>query len=243
MKKLKQGKLYGVGVGPGDPELLTLKALRILQQVSVVFIPKSSPEKRSLALSIVSDVLNGEQKQEELILPMTRDHSELEKYWQIAAEQIFNYINAGYECAFVTLGDPGTYSTFSYLKRYLQAMDGNIQIEQIPGISAINALSANSGEPLAEGEESLLIANALKPREEMAELLDRYENLVLLKAGRSAGEIAGLLKEKNFRGQIVFASRIGFDDAFYTTNLNEIENEGHDYLSTFFIKNNGGGFK
>ena len=100
------GRLYGVGVGPGDPELLTLKAKRILSQVQVVFIPQTGLAETSFAYSIIKDFLDGKrQKVAPLIFPMTKEEAKLKDAWASASNQIWQVIKEGNDCAFITQGD------------------------------------------------------------------------------------------------------------------------------------------
>ena len=141
----KKGKLIGIGVGPGDTELLTLKAARILKSVPVVFSPKSAKEKESIALSIVRPILKERKDYKRLMLvepifPMIEDKEELEKVWTSASEMIAQYLDSGRDVAFITLGDSSVFSTYSYVQRKLA---GRYEIETIPGIVSISYRPAN----------------------------------------------------------------------------------------------------
>jgi len=233
---VKPGKIYGIGVGPGDPELLTIKARRILKEVPLLLVPRSRRDKDSLALSIVEEFLREDLERVDLLLPMTRDRDELKKHWERAARQVLEKLQKGKDGAFITLGDPATYSTFPYLQRHLWELDREVEVEMIPGVSAINDMASRVGCPLAEGEESLAITTPPKTPGDLEEILDRFENLVIMKAGRSTGEITSLLESKGLEGRAFFASRIGFADGFYTRDLSELKDKTFDYLSTFIIK-------
>ena len=139
----KKGKLIGIGVGPGDTELLTLKAAKVLETVPVVFSPKSSKEKESIALSIVRPVLEKRKDYKRLMLvepifPMIEDKKELEKVWTSASEMIAQYLDSGRDVAFITLGDSSIFSTYSYVQKKLI---GRYEIETIPGITSFTAYS------------------------------------------------------------------------------------------------------
>ena len=138
----KKGKLIGIGVGPGDTELLTLKAAKVLETVPVVFSPKSSKEKESIALSIVRPVLEKRKDYKRLMLvepifPMIEDKKELEKVWTSASEMIAQYLDSGRDVAFITLGDSSIFSTYSYVQKKLI---GRYEIETIPGITSFTAI-------------------------------------------------------------------------------------------------------
>jgi precorrin-2/cobalt-factor-2 C20-methyltransferase len=237
---LGYGKFYGIGVGPGDPELLTLKARRILEEIEVLFIPKSRQEKRSLALSIVKGAVDKDWNLIELILPMTTDRDQLKKHWQEAAGQVVELLRGGEDAGFITLGDPNFYSTFSYLLKYVKELLPDLQVEIIPGISAVNAISAWVQEPLAEGEESLVIVPALGEQESLARLIEQFDNVVLLKAGNQMSKLVRILEDSDPAPQVHFASRCGFSDGFYTDDLTSLLDKKLDYLSTMIIKKNRG---
>ncbi|MCX5780738.1 MAG: precorrin-2 C(20)-methyltransferase [Firmicutes bacterium] len=235
------GKLYGIGVGPGDPELLTLKARRILAELDVLLIPKSKQEKRSLALSIVAASIDKQWEYVEMVMPMTTDRDELKKHWQAAAAQAAEVLTRGQDAGFITLGDPTLFSTFTYLMKYVRELLPDIQVEIIPGISAVNSISAWIQQPLAEGEESLVIVPALGEKENLKRLVDQFDNVVLLKAGNQTAKIMEVLKESNTVSRVYFASRCGFKDGFYTDDLSSLGDRKFDYLTSMLIKKNRGG--
>lgn len=230
------GKLYGIGVGPGDPELLTLKAMKILKSIDVLFIPKSREDKRSLAYSIVSDVIDKDWECIDLILPMTRDQELLNWHWQRAARDVISILNRGRDAAFITLGDPGMYSTFGYLLKNIREVAPGIEVQIIPGVSSIHSISAWLQEPLAEGEESLAILPAFNDKDKISAVIEQFDNTILLKAANQIDQIRYILDEKNVPGQIYLASRCGFPDGFISTDLNSLEGHKLDYLSTIVIK-------
>jgi precorrin-2/cobalt-factor-2 C20-methyltransferase len=138
---MDKGKLIGVGVGPGDPELLTVKGIKTLKSVPVICAPKSSKAKPSLALSIVQNVLM-ERKDDytifEPVFPMIEDKMELEIYWTDAAQLIMDELEKGGDVSFITLGDPSIYSTFSYIANIIK--DEGYLVEMIPGITSFTSV-------------------------------------------------------------------------------------------------------
>ncbi len=234
------GKFYGIGVGPGDPELLTLKACRVLKEVEVLAIPKSKKERRSIALEIASNAVDKEWNILELLLPMTQDEESLKKHWKQAAKEIIKLLKEDKNVAFVTLGDPTIFSTFTYLLKEVKEASKEAEIEIIPGISAVNAMSAWVQKPLSEGEESLSIVPAINSEEEIDNLLDSFNNLVLMKAGKQFDKVYKVLKEKGLENSATFISRCGFSDGYFTDNLEELKDKELDYLSSIIIKKNNG---
>lgn len=234
------GKLYGIGVGPGDPELLTIKARRVLEEVDCLFVPKSDPQKRSLALSIVSQQVNKEWQIIEMLLPMIKDREKLSQYWQEAAIQAVQVLAKGSSGAFITLGDPGLYSTFSYFMKHLRLIAPQIEIEIIPGVSAINLVAGRLQQALVEGEESLLIAPAFMVQESLPDYLERFQNILLLKAGRQVKSVADMLSHTPVAIDAYIASRCGFDDEFWSDDLKSGADREWDYLTSILIKRKPG---
>ena len=234
------GKLYGIGVGPGDPELLTLKACRVLKEIDVLAIPKSRQERRSIAFEIVSQAVKREWKIKELLLPMIQDLAQLKKHWQKASEEMVGLLNDGVDVAFVTLGDPSIYSTFTYLLRGIKEIAPYIEVEIIPGISAINAMAAWVQKPLSEGEENLVVVPTICSKQEIKSHLEKFDNLVLMKASKQFNKVYQVLKERGLEKNATFISRCGFPDGFYTDNLAEIQDKSLDYLSSLIVKKKRG---
>jgi precorrin-2/cobalt-factor-2 C20-methyltransferase len=237
------GKFYGIGVGPGDPELLTLKARRILEEIEVLFVPKSKTETRSLALTIVANIIDKNWECHELLLPMTRDEELLQQSWQIAARQVIEVIKSGRDAAFITLGDPGLYSSFTYIFRHLKQLAPLAEVEIVPGVSSINSLAAWIQEPLAVGNESLLIVPAGLEKDKISALMEQTDNILLLKAGSEIEKIKAILSEQPNTQRAFLVSRNGFADSFYADDLNGLEARKFDYLSTVLIKKNREGSK
>ena len=193
----KKGKLIGIGVGPGDTELLTLKAANVLKTVPVVFSPKSSKEKESIALSIVRPILKERKDYKRLmivepIFPMIEDKKELEKIWDSASEMIAQYLNSGRDVAFITLGDTSIFSTYSYVQKRL--ID-RYEIETIPGITSFTACAATRNEALVEQNDILTIVPKIDDR--LEKILDYSDSIVLMKASRNTSKLENTIEKKN----------------------------------------------
>ncbi|HHW62281.1 MAG TPA: precorrin-2 C(20)-methyltransferase [Syntrophomonadaceae bacterium] len=237
---MKTGTLYGIGVGPGDPELMTVKAQRILAEVEVLFIPRSQKGKPSLAFSILTGLFKKDWQYVDLLLPMTRNGEILQAAWHQAAEQMLAVLRQGKDAAFITLGDPGMYSSFTYLMEVLKGMEADLPVEIIPGVSSMQAISAWIQQPLAAGQESLAVVPALQNPDELRIFIQHYDNVVLLKAGKQVEKIRQILEQEAGKCQVFLASRCGFKDGFFTQDLSQVQEEQLDYLSTLLIKNNRG---
>lgn len=198
----KKGKLYGIGVGPGDTELLTLKAARILKTVPVIFTPKSSKEKDSIALSIVKPILDERDDSKRLMLvtpifPMIENKDELEKIWTSASEMIAQYLNSGRDVAFITLGDPSVFSTYAYVQKRL--ID-EYEIETVPGITSFTACAAARNRALVEQNQILSIVPKIDDR--LENVLEYSDSIVLMKASRNTAELEKTIEKKERQKEI-----------------------------------------
>ena len=154
------GTLYGIGVGPGDPEWITVKAVRIMAECRCVFAPRSAPDAESVALGIARRWLRSDAVVHEMDFPMTAAESALHESWLSAARQVHETLSAGEDCCFLTLGDPLLYSTYVYLLRELQAVDPRVRIVTVPGITAPSAAAALTNFPVGQGKELVTIVPA-----------------------------------------------------------------------------------
>lgn len=230
-------KFFAVGVGPGDPELLTRKAERVLRQADVVLAPVSNPNEASVALDTVREFLD--EKRQEIIIhqfPMTSDRSRLLPAWQEAAALIAGRVAAGKDVAFITIGDPLLYSTFIYLLRIFRESYPQIALEIVPGISSINTASAVACVPLAEADERIAIIPATAGMEKVIEALATYDTVVLLKVKPLFGEILEALRQMGRERSTLFVERVGTPRQKVLTDFAEIACHAPDYLSLMIIK-------
>lgn len=237
----KTGTLYGIGVGPGDPELITLKALKVLQRVPHIFASCSSKNSYSLALNIVRCHLNGAGI-EHLPFPMTRDPQVLQEAWEKNAARVLEVLDAGSDAAFVTLGDPLTYSTFGYLLKTLKRLQPGVRVVTIPGITSYSAAAALTHTPLTEGEESFSLVSGAQGAARLREVADKSDNIVMLKTYRNFGEIYRTLEELDLLDRAVCISRCGLDGETVVENLRDLKEESMPYLSMIIIKKKGKGY-
>lgn len=229
--------VFAVGVGPGDPELLTRKAERIIRSADIILAPVSSPAEASVALETIHEFID-ESRQEVIVhqFPMTADRTRLVPAWQAAATLIAAKAEAGCSVAFITIGDPLFYSTFIYLLRILREQWPHISIEVIPGISSINAAASQAMLPLVEGDESVVVIPATAGINKIAEALNRYETVVLLKVKPLYTEIIKLLQTTGREQSTIFVERVGSPRQKVLTLFSEIAEYSPDYLSLMIIK-------
>lgn len=223
------GKLYGVGVGPGDPKLLTFKAVEIMKACDFIAVPDTG-ESKQVALEIVKDHIEGKQ----LIhcyMPMTRDKDVLERSHEECANTVIAYLKEGKDVAFLTLGDPTIYSTYMYIHRRVLAKGYEVGI--IPGVPSICAVAATLNDSLCEEADMLHIIPASYPEAEAA--LDLKGTKVLMKTGRSLPKMIAKLKEKNLYEQTKMVSCCGMPEEKIYQSLDHLE-EKNSYFSVMVVK-------
>lgn len=204
-----RGVLHALGAGPGDPELLTLKAARVLSEVATVFVAASSANDYSLAQTIVAAHLRPGVPVMRLDFPMTRDKARLQAAWQTGARAVLEALADGRDAAFVTLGDPLTYSTFLYLWRTLQAMEPDLRVSIVPGVSSIQASAAAAGFSLAESGQNLAVLSGVDDPDRLRQALTACDAAVILKAYRSFPALRELLTSMGLADRAVLVSRVG----------------------------------
>lgn len=233
------GKFYGIGVGPGDKELLTLKAQRVLSDVPVVAVPYSKAEKDSVALQIAEDFLIPEHQVVKLLMPMTHDVEKLKEAWQQAALNIKPFLLEGKDVAFLTLGDASLYSTYTYLLDSLKEELPEVEVETIPGITSFSASAALVNTPLAEGKEPLAVIPALENPENLREILKIYPNVALMKVAPQIDGIVDILEEHGLADQATFLSKVGHEDQQIIKGVSSLKGTKPGYLSLMLIKQGG----
>ena len=188
------GTLFGIGVGPGDPELIPIKAVRILSHVTCVFTAASTRNCYSLAVEIARSHIPYQTPIEKLEFPMSKERSQMECAWHDNAGRIAEVLEKGQDAAFLTLGDPLTYSTYGYIIRHLKIGWPDLPICTVPGITSYQAAAAATNQPLVEGEESLLIMSGVNGGDKLAHMLEKPDNVVFLKAYRNVAGICQALE-------------------------------------------------
>ena len=232
-------RVYAVGVGPGDPELLTRKAERLLRQSPVICAPTGSADAASYALVIVEQFIDRD-RQEVIsqVFPMQKDQAGLEEFWERAAAQVADHVRAGRDVAFITIGDPFLYSTFLYLYRIFRTSYPDIEVEVVPGISSINAAAAAAGLPLGMGAERIAILPAVYADDELRKALQDFDTVVLMKVHRVFDRIYGLLMELGLERNAVFVRRVGSRQQEVVVDLSGLLGKELDYLSMLIVAKN-----
>ncbi len=230
------GKLFGVGVGPGDPDLISLKAVKVLNSVSVVYCAYSPKNSYSLAREIVAPHLRDDVPLVRLDFPMTREKERLQQAWSRNAYQIFHTLRDGKDAAFVTLGDPMIYSTFGYVMRAIKEIAPEVEITIVPGISSFQAAAAATGRVLAEAEESFVVISGAMGARKLKEVAGVADTVIMLKVYKQYEEILQGLQTLNLSKDSVLVTRCGLEGEKIIKDLEGPNGSIPPYLSLLIIK-------
>lgn len=226
------GKLTGVGVGPGDPELLTLKGLRTLQEAGEVFVPVGDTGEPGRAESVVRAHLGEAFGQvRRLLFALSDDPEARARNWSNAAREIADALRRGTNCAFATIGDPNLYSTFTYLSRVVEETVPEVEVDTVPGITAMQDLASRSGTVLALGNESLALLPFTAGKPVLRSALEGFETVVCYKGGARLGEVLEAAEETGRLGDAMYGSRLGMEGEEVIRGSEMLGREG-TYLST-----------
>ena len=224
-----RGMLYGVGVGPGDPELITRKAERVIRQSAVLAVPDAGRGEKT-ALNIVGELAEGKQLLS-CAAPMVRDHEALDAAYERNADLVCAALNEGKDVAFITLGDPTVYSTYLYLHKKVVARGYDAEI--IPGVPSFCAVAARLGTALCEKSERLLIVPA--SHKDVTDCLDLDANLVFMKAGKEIGALKETLDHHGLLDKASLVANCGMEGELVCPNFADLE-EGSGYFSVVLVK-------
>ena len=199
--------LIGIGVGPGDVELLTVKAAKAIQNADIIMCPASSKDRPSIALSVVSPIIDKSlnQKIVKLIFPMTKDKDVLEDTWKRNAKIMAETVLTGKNVVYLTVGDPYLYSTWIYMHKDLKEKYPDMDISVIPGIVSIFTFASKVGVSIAEGAEKVAIIPSCYDLSSVKEIAKHSESMIFLKDGRYFDKVIEVLKESGFPDNSIFA--------------------------------------
>lgn len=238
MTTAKKGRFYGIGVGPGDPDLLTVKAAKVLDACDVVITPVKKMGSTSVAFEIVKSHITDLAKVLEMNFPMislSQEREALEKQWQENADKIELLLNEGKDVAFITLGDPMVFSTYSYVMEYL--LKRQIEVITLSGVPSFCNLGAQLNIPLTQGEESLGIVAMTQPEDEIKAILDVHQNIIVMKISANNAWMAAELEARGLEKSFVLVSNIGMETQQVVRDIDVLKKK-IPYLSTLLIKKN-----
>ncbi|HLZ72424.1 MAG TPA: precorrin-2 C(20)-methyltransferase [Dehalococcoidia bacterium] len=235
---MSTGTLYGIGAGPGDPELITLKGLRILRSVRVVYVPATAPG-RSMAATIVRPHLSPDrQRIIELVCPPLRDRAALLRRWAELAAEVAAVLASGEDAAFVTEGDPSLYSTFQYLAGALHDQHPALRIETVPGIASPFAAAALAGTPLAMWDEALGIVPATAPPPVLEAISGACATTAVLKPSAAPGSLARLMHSNG--AELTTIRRVGWPEQQLTRGPEALALAAEDYFTIALLRRRNG---
>lgn len=235
------GTLYGIGIGPGDADLVTVKGARLLSQAKHIFLPKARIASESLAGEIAQRHFNPAATLHEMVFPMTSDKAELKRRWQASARQVADVLKTGDDACFITLGDTLLYSTYLYLVRELQAIALEVNIVTVPGVTAFSASAALAGFYIGEGKEPVTIIPTADDLTPLRQALQVKQTVVLMKIGKRIRPILDLLEETGHLDSAVLCSRVGLPEQRIVSDLKTLKEQQHDseYLAVMLIHAKG----
>ena len=200
-------ELICVGCGPGDPDLLTVKAVKAIKNADVIMCPTSKEGKPSIALSVVSTLIDQQKKPEivHLVFPMTKDSDILKNTWEKNSEIIAESTLSNKKVVYLTVGDPYLYSTWIYLNRELSTKHPEIKITVVPGIVSMFTFASKVGISLAEGAEKMAVIPSCYDLTKVKEIAKNCDTMIFLKDGRYFDQVIDLIRESGFSKESIFA--------------------------------------
>ena len=228
------GTFYGIGVGPGDPELLTVKAIDALKKIDVLIAPKTEKKSDSVALSIARPYLKPSVEIIFQTFPMVRDFAAEKKIFEANTDEILKNLRGGKNVGFATLGDPMFYSTYIYIFKLLEPR--GVKIVTVAGVPAFLAIAAQIGCPLAYGNDILTIIPATAELDAIKNFLDKADATVLMKVYKNFPEVVDALASRDLIDEAILVSRCGLDDEKIITDVAAHKDEPLNYLSTILTR-------
>lgn len=233
---VKIGVLYGVSVGTGDSELITLKGLRLLQTVSVIAFPAGVGNRKGMAQQIISPWLAQQQHQLALYFPYVQDELVLTQAWQDAAEKVWEYLKIGQDVAFACEGDVSFYSTFTYLAQTLLQLHPEAIIETVPGVCSPMAAASALGMPLTVRQQRLVVLPALYTMDELEAVLEWADVVVLLKVSSVYEQVWQILHQRRLLERSWVVERATLPEQVIHRNLCDRPHLQLPYFSLLIIQ-------
>ncbi|ETT86311.1 precorrin-2 C(20)-methyltransferase [Viridibacillus sp. FSL R5-0477] len=230
------GTLYGLGVGPGDPELITVKAFRVIQESPVIAYPRKRKGSKSYAQRIVDVYIRpGEKDMLGLVFPMTKDQEILDREWNKAVELVYEKLQEGKDVAFVTEGDPLLYSTFIHMMKLMQELHPEIEIKTVPGISSFNGSASRLGIALADGDDHVAIIPATDDYDAMKKALEDHDAVVFIKVAKVMDLMIRVLKDLNLFDKASVVTKVTSDEEVIWS-MDELEDAELEYLTLMVVR-------
>ena len=230
------GSFYGVGVGPGDPELLTVRAHRLLEKVAVVCYTQLDNGAPSFALNVVRQLLAGNAEMLPIIIP-SDDSPISHETWNEAARRIGGNLREGLDVAFITEGDPMLYSEFPHLIDYVRSEDiDGFNVEVVPGVPSVMAAAASSGVPLVTQGQRLAILPAVYGIDDLREAITNYDTIVLMEINPNLMRALANLENLGLAGHAIYVRQVSTASESVIHDISKLTTEDYDYFSLLIIK-------
>lgn len=231
---MNKGCFYGVGVGPGDPELITLKALRLIQNAAAVsYLANSSGQSQARAIACEAFAnVSQEQLEIPICMPMSTDRRLANQAYDEGAEQIRQQLDKGQDVVFLCEGDPLFFGSFAYL---LERLQSEYICQVVPGISSVHAASAALKEPLTMLKESFVVVSGRHSDEQIRAALQQHDSVVIMKAGQARPRILALLQETGRNDDARYLEYIGRENQRVIYQISDLAEEAGPYFSLFVV--------
>ena len=231
------GSFYGIGVGPGDPELLTIKAQRTLPSVAVICFTQLYDGTESYALSVVRGVLEAAQPEFLAItIPSDDDTPVSPQTWADAAKKIAGHLGQGRDVAFITEGDPMLYSEFFQVLESVKAVAPDLEAEVIPGVSSVMAAAASSGMPLVTHGQRLTILPKVYGIDDLREAITNSDTTVLMEVDRDLLQALANMEKLGLTGKATYVRQASTARENVVEDISKLEAEDLDYFSLLIIR-------
>lgn len=231
------GQFYGIGVGPGESGLIPVAAITALRAADVIFTPRAAHATESLARQCLGDLAPPAARFREVSFRMEPDQSLLGDQYLTPAQTISNELRAGRTVAYLTIGDPFTYSTYGYLLAALRDVEPALRYRTFPGVTSFAATAAALSWPLGEGKERILILPCPDDLDALKQDIEMHDVVVLMKIGKRLPQVLDLLARLDLLERCAFGHRVGLDGERLCTHLHHFQpTEMTGYLSTLLIR-------
>jgi precorrin-2/cobalt-factor-2 C20-methyltransferase len=229
-------RFFGIGVGIGGSEMVTIRAAESLKKIDTLFVPRSKNKSDSKALKSAKRFLRPEVKIIEIQFQMIKDKTTILRYYEKYVNNMASEIGSGKKIGFITIGDPLIYSTYNYILKILKEKINPDLIETIPGINTFSHAFAKLNQPLAEGNEKMAVLPCSNDLEGYIDIIKQFDTVILMKIGKNIDKVLNLIKAAKRESESYFFKNIGLDNEILGEPINRIGKFEDGYLSTIVIR-------
>jgi precorrin-2/cobalt-factor-2 C20-methyltransferase len=230
------GTFYGVGLGPGDPELLTRKAVRVLSEVDWIFYPSELKSGTSFSWRIIAPLGLAAEKFRQVAMGMSQDRAADLQTYETAVDAIVGELRQGKSVAWITQGDPLFYSTFINLYTEMRCRFPDVPIEIVPGVTSAHAAAAMAGVPVSRLEEKVAIVPAVYGLGALPSLLEEFATVFLMKVNAVFDQLLETLATVSYPVQAVYVEKVGTAEERLVTDLESLRGQKLSYFSLVILR-------